>query len=178
MTSRGRTTRTTTPPCGQTGCYYPDSAGNLRWCMLWKYWRHTCSWTADQGALPDSPEAEPTRPSNRQTYPTKTPEPDTTEPDITEPETPGPETPEPEPIELETPASEEVDAAHDIDDQQETKAPPDDHQDVPATPPDPSGKDSTLTPTTKTAPDPPGPEPSNTGPLPKPAATQIPFVLT
>lgn len=29
-------------PCGQTGCYSPESARDLRWCMYANYWRYGC----------------------------------------------------------------------------------------------------------------------------------------
>jgi hypothetical protein len=29
-------------PCGQEGCYYPESAGDLRWCVYAGYWRYHC----------------------------------------------------------------------------------------------------------------------------------------
>ena len=28
--------------CGQEGCYYPESAGDLRWCVYAGYWRYHC----------------------------------------------------------------------------------------------------------------------------------------
>ena len=29
-------------PCGQKGCYYPESSRNLMWCMYVNYWRYRC----------------------------------------------------------------------------------------------------------------------------------------
>ena len=42
MTTRRRSPRGDEMPCGQNGCYYPESSRNLMWCMYVNYWRYRC----------------------------------------------------------------------------------------------------------------------------------------
>ena len=42
MTTRRRSPRGDEMPCGQKGCYYPESSRNLMWCMYVNYWRYRC----------------------------------------------------------------------------------------------------------------------------------------
>ena len=59
------------PPCGQKGCYYPESARELRWCMLQRYWRYDCHWTPEDGPLPEitPPPAPPEKPGPEDSAP-------------------------------------------------------------------------------------------------------------
>ena len=45
-------------PCGQKGCYHPESARDLRWCMYVNYWRYICPKPAGVVIIP-SPKTEP-----------------------------------------------------------------------------------------------------------------------
>ena len=45
-------------PCGQKGCYHPESARDLRWCMYVNYWRYICPKPEGVVIVP-SPATEP-----------------------------------------------------------------------------------------------------------------------
>ena len=42
MTTRRRPPKGDEIPCGQNGCYHPESSRNLMWCMYVNYWRYSC----------------------------------------------------------------------------------------------------------------------------------------
>ena len=42
MTTRRRSPQGQEMPCGQKGCYRPESSRNLTWCMYANYWRYSC----------------------------------------------------------------------------------------------------------------------------------------
>ncbi len=51
-------------PCGQEGCYYPESAGDLRWCVYAGYWRYHCP-RPEQPRIPPRSQRTPPKDSRR-----------------------------------------------------------------------------------------------------------------
>ena len=42
-------------PCGQKGCYHPETARDLRWCVYANYWRYSCQKPDDMEVVPPPP---------------------------------------------------------------------------------------------------------------------------
>ena len=42
-------------PCGQKGCYHPETARDLRWCVYANYWRYSCQKPDDMKVVPPPP---------------------------------------------------------------------------------------------------------------------------
>jgi hypothetical protein len=42
-------------PCGQKGCYHPETARDLRWCVYANYWQYSCQKPDDMKVVPPPP---------------------------------------------------------------------------------------------------------------------------
>ena len=60
-------------PCGQNGCYYPESSRNLMWCMYVNYWRYRCLKPEGVDIIPPPAPAPPEGPEEQIGAPVRIP---------------------------------------------------------------------------------------------------------